>query len=306
MENKIIKTGVNRAVGSTKVYKYSTIAADITNIPKTYVLPYLPPILDQGSVQSCVAHSISESFQAQTNDKIDISVLGIYGLWRKHKGEGMYPETAFDIGRTEGTPKREIAPENIEVPEAITKAKEYKAKFPEEFKYKVGSFYKIDKDDDFNVDANLFKKALLQFEIPIVVLTEKGRHCEICVGWVDKDERSPIDGAVMKYDGFIIQNSWGNIPYPRREENISNIEEAYLVLMDKIKVPFTDIEDHWAKKYIEHAYFAGYLNGRTETEFCPEDYIKRGEVAKLLSMILTNIDGKFSKLENRINELEKE
>ena len=118
--------GVLRAVGSAKAYKYSTIAKEPEGeIPKAYLLPCLPDILDQGSVQSCVAHSVAESFQAQSSDKAKISVLGVYGLWRKHRGEGMYPETALDIGRTVGTTKREIAPENLEVPEAIDKAKEY-------------------------------------------------------------------------------------------------------------------------------------------------------------------------------------
>ena len=126
--------GVLRAVGSAKVYKYSTIAKEPEGeIPKAYLLPYLPDILDQGSIQSCVAHSVAESFQAQSSDKKQMSVLEIYGLWRKHRGEGMYPETALDIGRTVGTTKREIAPENLEVPEAIDKAKEYLARFPSEF-----------------------------------------------------------------------------------------------------------------------------------------------------------------------------
>ena len=73
MEKDFVKnqaSGVCRSVGSAKVYKYSTIAQKPTGtIPKAYVLPYLPDILDQGSVQSCVAHAIAERFQSQTNDK---------------------------------------------------------------------------------------------------------------------------------------------------------------------------------------------------------------------------------------------
>ena len=298
--------GVLRAVGSAKVYKYSTIAKEAEGeIPKAYLLPYLPDVLDQGSVQSCVAHSVAESFQAQSNDKAKISVLGVYGLWRKHRGEGMYPETALDIGRTVGTTKREIAPENLEVPEAIDKAKEYLARFPSEFCYKVGSFYKIDKNECFDPDYELAKRALLQFNAPLLALTENGAHCEICVGWADKNTPSPLDGKKRSYDALIIQNSWGNIPNPRREEKLSNIEELYLVLMDKVKVPFTDIDGHWAKKYIENAYFAGYLNGRTETTFEPEGNVKRGEMAKVVSELNTSSDEKNNKLEKRIAELEK-
>lgn len=299
------KKGVIRTVGSGKVYKYSAIAQKPEKaIPKAYILPYLPDILDQGSVQSCVAHSIAESFQIQSENREKISVLGIYGLWRRHKGEGMYPETALDIGRTIGTAKREIAPENLEVPEAITKAKQYRAEFPSEFCLKVGSFYKIDKDGDFDPDYELAKCALLQFNAPLLALTEKGTHCEICVGWVDKGAPSPLDGKRRDYNALIIQNSWGNIPFPRREEKIKNVEELYLVLMEKMKTPFTDIKGHWAEKYIENAYFAGYLNGRTETAFEPEAGVKRGEIAKLLSEIIKTYDEKILKLEKRVEELE--
>lgn len=217
----------------------------------------------------------------------------------------MYPETALDIGRTVGTTKREIAPENLEVPEAIDKARKYLARFPSEFRYRVGSFYKIDKDECFNPDYELTKRALLQFNAPLLALTEKGAHCEVCVGWADKNTLSPLDGKKRSYDALIIQNSWGNIPNPRREEKLSNIEELYLVLMDKIKAPFTDIAGHWAEKYIENAYFAGYLDGRTETTFEPEGNVKRGEMAKVVSELNTSSDEKNNKLEKRIAELEK-
>ena len=72
--------GVLRTVGSGKTYRYSSISIEPPKVPKAYLLPYLPDILDQGSVQSCVAHSVAESFQAQSSDKAKISVLGVYGL----------------------------------------------------------------------------------------------------------------------------------------------------------------------------------------------------------------------------------
>ncbi len=297
--------GVLRAVGSAGIYRYSSIMTEPPEVPKSYILPYLPDILDQGTVQSCVAHSIAESFQVQSADKAKMSVLGIYGLWRHHRGEGMYPETALDMGRTLGTAKRSVAPENIEVPEAIDKAKEYLSRFPSEFCYKVGSYCKIDKDEYFNPDYELAKRALLQFNAPLLALTEKGAHCEVCVGWVDKGEKSPLDGKKRSYDSLIIQNSWGDIPHPRREVAIENVEELYLVLMEKMKTPFTDIKGHWAKKYIENAYFAGYLKGRTETEFEPEGTVKRGEMAKILSELIKTYDEKILKLEKRVEELER-
>lgn len=305
--NKNPITGALAAVGSGKQYRYSSIAVKPSNpLPSSFVLPYLPDILDQGSVQSCVAHSIAETFQAQSSTKGRISVLEVYGRWRKHRGEGMYPETAFDLGRALGTTTYSYAPENLEVPQALTKSQEYYDKDPSQFTFKVDSYYRIDKDEDFNPDYTLAKYALLQFNCPLLALTQRGRHCEICIGWADAGSRNPITHEIVKQDSFIIQNSWGNIPYPRRDEQISHVEELYLVLMsnNKIECPFTDIKGHWAESYIKNAYFAGYINGRTDTTFEPEENIKRGEVAKLLSTLLTTYDEKFSKVNERLIALE--
>lgn len=303
--------GVRRAVGSGKIYRYSTIAkGDISydSLPDSYMLPFLPDILDQKSVQSCVAHSLAETFQAQDPTHALISVLEIYGLWRNHKGVGMYPEITFEYGRKIGTCLRSIAPENIEVPQAIQKAREYQLAHPNDFIFKVGSYFKIDhgEDDDTfrNPSFEYSAHALLNYKVPLFVLTQKGAHAEICVGYCKTGAINPIDGKPCRVDSLIIQNSWGNIPFPRRDEPLKNIEEAYLILMDKINVPFTDIDGHWAKQFIEKAYFAGYLNGRTETTFEPEGEVKRGEMAKILSLLLTNYDEKISKLEERIEELE--
>lgn len=295
--------GVCRAVGSGRIYKYSVIARDAGAFPSAFLLPVLPDILDQGTVQSCVAHALAESLYVQAGT--DLSVLGIYGLWRKHRGEGMFPETAFEIGRSTGTAKRSVMPGNYEVPEAIERAKAGLAEKPKEFRFKVGSYYKIDKevneDGEFVLSYELIKNALMTYNVPLLVITEGGNHAEICIGWADKGARSPVDDKLyVKEDSLIVQNSWGSIPYPRREEKIKSIEEAYLVLMDEIKTPFTDTKGHWAEKYIKNAYHAGYLKGRTETEFEPEGTLTRGEAAKLISELIDTYDEKIAKIEERL------
>jgi hypothetical protein len=49
-------------------------------------------------------------------------------------------------------------------------------------------------------------------------------------------------------------------------------------------VPFTDIADHFAKSFIEKLYWACSIDGRMETEFKPNDFMFRGEMAKLLAV----------------------
>lgn len=291
---------------STRAYKYSQIAAEPGVIPKAYTVPYLPHIHNQAGTDSCVAQALSAVLEAEIPGHRHVSPLLIYGLWRKTKGSGMHTETALNMGRSIGTAELSLAPVITEVPEAIEWAQKVLKEHPEAFVYKIGSWYRVDKDESFNVDALLLKKALLQFNVPLYVLTKSGRHAEICIGWVDKGEKSPIDQSVAREDSFIIQNSYGEkAAYPRHKMSAERIKEAYLVLMEEIKTPFTDIEGHWAEKYIKNAYFAGYINGRTETEFEPEGTLKRGEAAKLLSELLKSYDEKIAVLEDRIRELEK-
>lgn len=288
--------GALKSVGSARTYYYRTICTvKDEELPEEYKIPYLPKLLDQGGVNSCVAHSLAEILQVankqQTDKEIDMSVLEIYGLWRgDNKGEGMFPESTINNGRKIGTCNREIAPENIEVLEAIYKAKEYLEKYPEEFIYKVGNYYKFRKDEDF---YTYLKKAIYQFNLPVlVIVNNRGRHAEIAVGWNK-------DGDV------ILQNSWGSYGAVKdglHEWQPTNIEEAYLVTMEELKTPFTDIGGHWAEKYIKNLYFADIFTGYEDGTFRPDTPITRAELAKVIDLAIKTIDEKIQALEKSIVE----
>lgn len=54
---------------------------------------------------------------------------------------------------------------------------------------------------------------------------------------------------------------------------------------EDIKI-FTDIDDvPWAEKAIVGLYYAGMINGKSETEFCPNDFITREEFAKIITLV---------------------
>ena len=62
-------------------------------------------------------------------------------------------------------------------------------------------------------------------------------------------------------------------------------------------VTFTDVkEKDWFYKEVAIAKKAGYINGKTETTFAPNDKITRQEVAKILTTIMKNKDDKLDKL----------
>lgn len=287
--------GVVRAVGSTRTYDYSKICnIKDEDIPSSYKIKNIPRVLDQGTVGSCVAHGLAENLQANhfknTGEMLDLSVIEIYGLWRNdYNGSGMFMQTALDQGRKIGTIPRRLAPENIEVPDAIKKAKEYQEMYPDAFAFKIGSYFEIRKNVNF--EKNL-KKAIMQFDLPVIIVRSTGSmlHCEIAIGW---DE-----------DGIILQNSWGQEwgTNGTHHYKAKSLEEAYVVIMEEVRLPFTDINEHWAEKYIRNLYFANIIDGYEDGTFKPEGYMKRSEVAKMVDSIMQIYDAKIQKLEAMIKE----
>lgn len=291
--------GVKQSVGSTRTYDYSKICTiKDEDVPTSYKIKNIPRVLDQGMVGSCVAHGLAENLQANhfknTGEMLDLSVLEIYGLWRGDQFDnesGMYIQTALNEGRKIGTIPRRLAPENIEVPDAIKKAKEYQEKYPDAFAFKIGSYFEIRKITKFEINL---KKAIMQFDLPVVVVRSTGSmlHCEIAIGW---DE-----------EGIILQNSWGTEwgNSGLHHYKAKSIKEAYVVIMDEMKLPFTDVKKHWAEKYIRNLYFANIIDGYEDGTFKPEEHMKRSEVAKMIDSIMKIYDDKIQKLEERIKELE--
>lgn len=51
--------------------------------------------------------------------------------------------------------------------------------------------------------------------------------------------------------------------------------------------PFNDIESHWGKDYIKDLYKKGYINGKGNGLFYPDDSISRAEVSKILSLVFS-------------------
>ncbi|MDO5478290.1 MAG: S-layer homology domain-containing protein [Clostridia bacterium] len=287
------ESGALRAVGSARAYYYNTICkVTEEELPREYKAAFLPNVLDQGYVNSCVAHGVAGALSANhlkhTGELIDLSVLLIYGLWRGDMtGEGMFVESTLNNGREIGTSPREYAPENLEVPEAITKAKEYAKEYPNAMAFKVGSFYKMRQNENFVSDV---KKALYQYNLPLVTVKEgTPRHCELIVGW---DE-----------DNFILQNSYGESygdgGYHKIPITTKNLDDTYLVLAEKVKLPFSDTEGHWAEKYIRNVYFAGLMEGYPDGTFAPDKAVTRAELAKVIDEVLRDIDEKLKKLEMR-------
>lgn len=287
----MIKDGALKSVGSARVYDVESIlTVREEDLPENYIIENKPDVLNQDSVNSCVAHAIAECMQSDLmknhKEDTDLSVLMIYGLWRNHDFDGMFPETTVNLGREKGTTLRSLAPGNVEVPEAIKKAEEYKKEYPDSLGFKVGNYFKFKKDEDF---AKNIKRALYEFNLPIMFVwkyASLGRHAEIVIGWSEEGKA-------------ICQNSWGEDfgEDGIHEIDFGEMQEAYLIFMDKVKLPFSDVSGHWAEKYIRNLYFAGIMEGYPDGTFAPDKAVTRAELAKVVDEVLKDIDEKIRKLD---------
>lgn len=76
-----------------------------------------------------------------------------------------------------------------------------------------------------------------------------------------------------------------SVKSPSYSADTSVKEEEILPTPVEAKTPFTDLKDvSWALIPIETLYEKGVINGKSETEFVPNDYVTRAEFAKIVSL----------------------
>lgn len=109
---------------------YKIAGAGIAGIPNSFKLP-IPQIKNQGSVSSCVGHSmsyLSESVFKKTGEyTLDrFSVGFVYGFRPSgyYQGEGMYPREALKTLQQHGNVRYRTFPYNEEVPQITKRVKD--------------------------------------------------------------------------------------------------------------------------------------------------------------------------------------
>ena len=90
-----------------------------------------------------------------------------------------------------------------------------------------------------------------------------------------------------------------SVKSPSYSADTSVKDEEILPTPVEAKTPFTDLKDvSWALIPIETLYEKGVINGKSETEFVPNDYVTRAEFAKIVSLAFEiqtdDTDVKFS------------
>lgn len=134
------------------------------------------------------------------------------------------------------------------------------------FRLLSSAVYAVNNDTSYDTDG---------FENQIII-GDLNNH------WAEKTIKNLIDKNIINGypDGTFKPNN--NIT---RAEFVKIIVNAFKLQSDK-KIDFKDVENSWAKSYIETAAGLGIVNGYNENSFGPNNNITREEMAKIIAKVL--------------------
>jgi C1A family cysteine protease len=214
--HKTILHPANNALELTTTKKKGTTTKQVAKAsPTTFLLKNLPPILNQGSLGTCVANCFSYTVAKQTNKLINLSRLQLYAICRNidntplNQDDGTTVRTACQAIKSYGICKENVYPyiesnvDNLPPLTAFNNSKRFK-----KFTY----FF-------VNQDLTSLKNALQTYKSPIIfgimvyqsfmdaangripmpdITTETllGGHCITLVGYNDNNQM------------FTCSNSW--------------------------------------------------------------------------------------------------
>lgn len=200
---------------------YRIKAPQAANYPDEFILGDLPDVLNQGSVGSCVAHTIaaiiSWHIKKQLGVKIKMSIIGSYGNRRNttYKGSGMFPRDNLLAMIKDGLEYYTELPGNEEVPLAIDIYEQFTKDSPEIVKNAIAhGFTAVARADD----ENSIKYALMNHG-PVLFVVPWYDDMKYRAGYLDSERRTNASGShcMMIYGWttingklyWLIQNSWG-------------------------------------------------------------------------------------------------
>ena len=222
-----------------------------TEFPETFELK-MPQVKNQGSVGSCVAHSIAlvaEYFNNKQHGTTDLLSVGyIYGnrVFPMSKSKGMVTRFAISNFCADGTPTAEEFPEHCEVPEIIDFVTAQKDSLEVSARRcRFTSYIKVSKENEI-------KTALMDGN-PVIVAVDwcNGMRVNKETGLIETTDNTVAGGhAIVIYgwdkNGWKFQNSWGGYwgingcavwPYGRKiREHYAIIDESTSLL--NIEKPF--------------------------------------------------------------------
>lgn len=259
--------------------------------PKSYKVPWLPNIKNQGKINSCTAFALSYIFEC-INRKMcgqaDVFSTGyLYGNRREttYTGEGQIMRDSVKGAYKHGDVKATVWDNNLEVPEAIeTFEKEYE-KLHLCSRRLIKGYVRIREEEEA-------KAFMYRYGIPLYVNTRTKYVNPLSGG----NGLHAMVATEYSFDHiFKCQNSWGDRNCPHPEIEFENFNEVWgIVPMEEVK--FTDVEEtRWSAEAIKTAATDGIVAGYPDGSFKPAQNLTREEVAVMWERMKRYCEERYAK-----------
>lgn len=278
-------TAVKTETQSTRLYDYNKIFGQPKeNNLKRFELPKLTTY-NQKETMMCVGYALATAGEILFEKQM--SPGWTYGKFRSHKLQGMFLEETLKYACEIGLVPLSDFGIFKEVPEIIDIVNAHPELLEIAKKYKLSGYCNLNYADKAKRNINV-KDAIGRYKDKVAVIATSikhfgANHCVAIVGWNDDT------------DSWIYQNSYGinNEDEGRGEIPRDKINSIYAVFLEPIKLPFVDVPDtpnNYQFKAIRNLFLADIMNGISETEFNPNGYITRGDMAVVVNRALAKVD----------------
>ncbi len=284
---------INSLKDSVRVYDFSVLKKSFpiqsTDL-KSFKLKDFEDVVkvkNQAEYWACAAFATSIILEymnyAETGEYKELSPGYIYGKHRKDSSwsSGMSYLTLCESLLNRGSVPVSVFSRMTEMPEMKRIVKQRPDLDKIAYPTRIKGFAQIKTG---NIDKRLedIKLALINTNAPL-----------LCIINADNSASHAICVYGFEGDKFLYQNSygenWGN--NGRASISMDALDHIVCFLDEKVKLPFEDVpEDAWFYKHILHLYAAGIVNGKSDKEFKPNDFITRAEACAMLDRLMKNID----------------
>lgn len=276
-------------------YDYAVCGAsrEEIDLPDSYTIPEenIPEVHDQTWTMQCVSYALcecAESRKKQLGEDVHFSTPWTYGrdeVRNGYEGPGLCAGIAVNGALSLGFLELPYFDCEVDVPDVLKMTAEREDLLPLSHKFTPKAYYEINYAIQDKKWESL-KRALVETQRPVVLISDTffkgGSHAVIGIGYTNE-----LNGVKGQYIYF--QNSWGK-EYKdngRYYMPLYKCDEIYVLDWDEPSFPFTDVKKRdWFYKNVRQAYFSGYINGVSETEFSPNDNMIRGDMAIILERLM--------------------
>lgn len=302
--------GTGALLSPVKMRDYDFYAACGSNnieLPDEFELPIdkYCTVKDQGTVGACVSYALSTVQEYHHNEELNDGIVwsegNTYGsdeCRNGYTGPGLFLSSAAKGLMKIGFVNKIYFDICVEVPEIINIVRDRKDLLelgePERIKGFTRIAYALE-----SKRTETIMRAIYTYKLPVIAASREffrgGSHCIVLYGW--KKEGKQIQ--------FLFRNSWGK-SYKNGGNWVipaSYINEAVPITFADYSIPFIDVkETEWYYKEIKAAVLTGLVNGVSETEFRPDDYIIRGDMALIISRTLNKLEDSFNSFISTLNQ----